>query len=329
LQGDPLVLEVRPRPAGVSAQDWLPAQQLSLEESKNPSTGPVHAGEPYTRHLRVSALGLSAALLPNLAERMPLPDGLKAYPDQPTLNNAEQGDSVNGSREQDIALIASRPGRYQLPAMRLAWWDTVHNRPREAVLPARTLDVLPAAGGNSSAPPLAASPLGPASAAPAAPTAIAPLAAPSGMTSAWPWVSLLLGMLWLATLTAWWRGRRPASPIRSVPVAAVPGADSIRAGAARKAFRQACHDHDAAAARRHLLDWAGAVWPHDPPAGLNALARRVPDPDAAKLLRELDRACYAGGDWQGEPLAKALAILGGPAADQPNEKTSGLPALYP
>jgi hypothetical protein len=107
----------------------------------------------------------------------------------------------------------------------------------------------------------------------------------------------------------------------------MPGADSIRTGTARKAFRQACHDNDAAAARRHLLDWASVVWPHDPPAGLNALARRVPDPDAASLLRELDRACYAGGDWHGEPLAKALTILGG-TADEPHGKTTELPPLY-
>jgi hypothetical protein len=329
LQGDSLVLDVRPRPAGVAAQDWLPAQQVSLEESGTPASGTVHAGEPFTRHLRVSALGLSAALLPNLADRMQLPDGIKAYPDQPTLNNAEQDGSVNGIREQDIAFIASRPGRYQLPAVRLAWWDTVHNTPREAVLPARTLEVLPAAGGSSSsAPPVAASPFASASASPATPTGIAPMTVPGRMATAWPLISLLLGMLWLATLTAWWRGRRPASHQHPEPVKAAPGTDPAHAGTARKAFRQSCHENDAAAARRHLLDWANAVWPHDPPAGLNALARRVPIPDTASLLRELDRACYAGGDWHGEPLAQALTNLGG-TADKPNDKSTELPALYP
>jgi hypothetical protein len=328
LQGDAIVLEVRPRPAGVAGQDWLPAQQVSLEESGRPASGPVNVGEPFTRHLRVSALGLSAAQLPNLAERMPLPDGLKAYPDQPTLNNAEQDGSVSGSREQDIALIASRPGRYQLPAMRLAWWDTVHNSPREAVLPARMLEVLPVAGGSSSAPPAAAFPLAPAAAAPAAPIGIAPIATSGRIASVWPWVSLVLGLLWLTTLIAWWRDRRPASPVQSGPLAAVPGTNSIRVGTARKAFRQACHDNDAAAARRHLLDWASIVWPHDPPAGLNALARRLTDHAVSSLLRELDRACYAGGDWRGEALAQALTILRD-ASDPTIGKPTELPALYP
>lgn len=326
LQGDPIVLQVQPRPAGVAARDWLPAQQLRLEESARPASGPVNVGEPFTRHLRVSALGLSAAQLPNLAERMPLPDGLKAYPDQPTLNDAERDGNVNGSREQDIALIASRPGRYQLPVMRLAWWDTVHNMSREAVLPARMLEVLPAAGG-SGAPPAVASPLAPATSVPAARIGMAPLATSSGMASVWPWVSLVLGLLWLATLIAWWRGRRSASPSQAGPLAPPPDTHSMRMGAARKAFRQACHDNDAAAARRHLLEWASTVWPQDPPAGLNALARRLPDPTVSQLLRELDRACYAGGDWRGAALAQALPVLRD-TPDPTMAKSTELPALY-
>lgn len=76
-------------------------------------------------------------------------------------------------------------------------------------------------------------------------------------------------------------------------------------GAARKAFLAACGANDAPTARRELLAWARAHWPDAPPAGLTALAQRV-DAHQATLLRELDRACYAGGIWQGGPLAEAL-----------------------
>jgi hypothetical protein len=148
------------------------------------------------------------------------------------------------------------------------------------------------------------------------------------MASVWPWVSLVLGLLWLATLIAWWRGRRPASPVQAGPPAPPPGNHSVRMGAARKAFRQACHDNDAAAARRHLLEWASTVWPQDPPAGLNALARRLPDPTVSQLLRELDRACYAGGDWRGAALAQALPVLRD-TPDPTMAKSTELPALYP
>jgi hypothetical protein len=279
----------------------------------------------------LSALGLSAAQLPDLAARMPLPDGIKAYPDQPKLTNQEQDGNVDGVREQDIAFIASRPGRFQLPAMRLAWWDTAQNGPREVVLPARTLEVLPGTGGSgsSSPPPVEAAPIAPASASasPATgPTSL--LAAPRGMASVWPWVSLVMGLLWLGTLAAWWRARRHGAIVPSRSVMAKPGADSIRAGAARKAFHQSCRDNDAMKARRHLLDWARANWPQDPPAGLNALAQRLQDSMQSGLVLELDRACYAGGDWRGAALAEALADLPG-AAGKAERKTSELAALYP
>ena len=35
-----------------------------------------------------------------------VPDGIKTYPDQSSVNDAIQGDTVLGSRDQDIALIA-------------------------------------------------------------------------------------------------------------------------------------------------------------------------------------------------------------------------------
>jgi hypothetical protein len=329
LQGDAIVLDVRPQPPAVAGQDWLPAQQLSLEESWRPDSTSIRAGEPFTRQLRLSAVGLSAAQLPDLAARMPLPDGIKAYPDQPSLSNEIQGGSLHGRREQDIALIASRPGRYQLPAMRVAWWDTKQNSAREVVLPARTLEILPGVSSTDSQPPAGITPVAPAAAAASAPSSALSLqAAPSAMASAWPWVSLVLGVLWLGTLTAWWRAHRSAPTAPATAGVSATGADPIRAGAARKAFRQACSGNDAAAARRHLLDWARAAWPHDAPAGLNALARRLEDPAVSPLLRQLDRACYAGGDWHGKPLAEALAAL--PSAEQKaGGKTSELASLYP
>lgn len=317
LRGDAIEFDARPRPAEAVEKDWLPARALTLEESWRPSAGAIHAGEPITRQLRLSALGLSAAQLPDLAERMPLPDGIKAYPDQPRLKDAARDDSISGSREQDIALIASRPGRYTLPALRLTWWDTVRDRPREVVLPERALEVLPALAGASGVAPDAA-----------VPPAEIPAAATAAAGLPWPWISLGLGLLWLVTLAAWWWARRVAPRPLATLADVAAAVDPIATGAARKAFRQACRDNDAAAARRHLLAWSRANWPRDPPAGLNALARRLPDPVLADLLRQLDRACYAGGEWRGQRLADALVNLPG-ERKKTEGKTEPLAGLYP
>jgi hypothetical protein len=46
------------------------------------------------------------------------------------------------------------------------------------------------------------------------------------------------------------------------------------------------------------------------------------------LLRELDRACYAGGDWRGKKLAETLATFPD-TRDTSKDKATELASLYP
>jgi hypothetical protein len=332
LHGDAIQLSVRPRPADAAGPDWLPAKQVNLEEAWRPDNASVHAGEPLTLHLRLAATGLSAAQLPDLSAGLALPDGIKAYPDQPKLETGLQSGEIVASREQDIALIASRPGQYRIPALRLSWWDTKQNVQRQVLLPERTLDVLPALPGSgdaaAAAPPAASAPPALSTPAPAAPADSGPTAAPPIPAGAarpfpWPWISLFLVLLWLGTLVVWWRERAVAT----APVAAAPAQPAADTGNLRSAFRAACLGNDPQAARRSLLAWARAVWPQHPPAGLNALSAQLRDPRVAELLQQLDRACYSGGAWHGEELAQALGSLAAPAKTA--VKSSALSELYP
>ena len=309
-QAGPVELDVRPRPASAGGHEWLPASKVTLEESWRPGTGQIRAGDPVTRHLHLSAEGLSAAQLSDLSLLMQLPPGLRAYPDQPRLSNDVSGNSIIGTRDQDIAIIAGNPGHYEIPAMHLFWWDTGKNIQRTVDLPARILDVTPGSGGIA----VVTKPAGPDAAIPAAPP-VSSLPEPNSENKAgksplrWDWVSMALALLWLGTLAAWWFSRERSAK----RVASTPGYDTPvvtpRLGDARKAFWSACQKNDPKAAHRHLLAWAQAVWSQDPPAGLQALAERLDDSAAKVLLRQLDRACYVGEAWQGEALMKSLRSL--------------------
>jgi hypothetical protein len=65
------------------------------------------------------------------------------------------------------------------------------------------------------------------------------------------------------------------------------------------------------------------------PGGINAIAARIGDATVAELLRDLDRACYAGGAWQGAPLAAALTELPAPSGKSARREREGLAPLYP
>ena len=329
--GDPLALTVRPRPAGAKGSYWLPADDVTLTAQWSPGKQ-AQAGDPLTVDLELQAVGLTAAQLPALASRLHLPAGLAAYPDRAKLHNTAQGSLIVGSRDQTIALIADRPGRYTLPGLEVRWWDTRTHQPRVARLPPQTLTVLPAPGGAvasaASAPPTQTPPVS--SHAPSnTPQPAPPAATRAGKPSPsfpWEWLCGGLGALWLATLGGWlWSRRRGKPRAARMPAASSRPAPAPDPAKTRSAFQAACARDDAHGARHHLLAWAQALW-GTAPAGLNALAAALGESDAADLLRELDRACYGGGEWHGQALAAALTEL--PARSHKPPRDRGLAPLY-
>jgi len=343
LQADAIEMNVLPRPATADASNWLPAQKLTLEESWRPEKGTLHVGEPLTRHLHLSALGVTAGQLPDLAEMMPVPDGIKKYPDQAKNNDGLQGATLQASRDQDIALIASAPGHYVLPALRLAWWDTVNHTQHNIELPERSLDIVPATGtganyaatGPGAAPPPAATPpvggigVDLNSGNSNAGTALLQ-AARVAQNTPWLWVSLALAVLWLGTLLLWWRTRTPGS--RTGVVVAQPRtpgstpAAPPNASKALAALQQACSANDAPAARQHVLAWAASMWPASPPRGLQAVTERLGDDRFTPPLQQLDRACYTNAAWNGQALAQAFAHA--PKAAAAVKAAPQIPDLY-
>ena len=331
LRGDPVRLIAKPRPPGMGTGDWLPAQHLTIDETRQPPGGAVSVGVPVTRRLRLSAVGLGASQLPDLGTLMTLPAGLSAHQDEPKLEDEVKDGHVVGHREQDIVLLADRAGRFELPELRVTWWDVVTNQRRESVLPAVTLNVEP--GTNTPAPPggtgaasaSIAERATTAAAAPSEAAAAAPSPAPEGH---WRWISLALGLLWLGTLGLW-AGTHPRFRLRvgAHPVTGPTAAPDPSSAAAQRAFQRACRDHDPRRARDTLLAWAKTTWPESAPAGVHALARRLARSDLTPLLRDLDRSCIDGTPWQGEALARALPSLDvGVRADPAN--TGSLPGLY-
>jgi hypothetical protein len=337
LNGNPIALDVRPRPTGAGASYWLPARNLTLSAQWNPTDLQAHVGDPVTVNLRLQATDLTAAQLPDLSTLLTLPPGLKAYPDEPKLKDSAQGHDIVAERDQNIALIADQPGNFTIPELRLSWWDTQSNQTREVVIPARTLVVQPAAGSKSPTPTGAPDTQSATAGAPdgqsatagtatstAPPSALgtpAPAAGTNGPIASsgtntlaqgaatyWPWVSLGLGLLWIATLIGWLRSRRRATAVAPNPPGAGQPSASDKSGA-RAAFHAACRANDAGAARRNLLIWANAALPAPRVVGLGDLAKRMNDPQLATLLRALDRGCYAGDSWDGAALAAALPKL--------------------
>jgi hypothetical protein len=313
LHGDDIALNVLPRPAATGNEYWLPARDVTLQGEWRPAQGKIKAGDPVTLDLHLKAQGLTAAQLPDLNSLLQLPQGVKAYPDQAKLTNDSHDGHLVGQRDQSIALIADRAGEFTIPALSVHWWDTKTNEPREANLPARTLSFAPGATYASSNPPLVTAP---SAAMPPREETRARIEAAtqnpdSGSSKKWFWVSVTLAALWAMSLIAWYLSRRQP---RRLP-APTPEKRDATASDARRRFGDACRRNDARAARSSLLEWIAASNADRRPVSLRAFARDAGQPRLTRLLDDLDRACYAGGAWQGMALLEALHKL---PASQPS-----------
>ena len=314
-------LHVRPIPAQwPQGYDWLPAKHLQLSDS-GLEQADIRVGDALTRTIRLQADGLMAAQLPDLPSTTTDP-GLKSYPDRPTLHNQQGKHGIIGWREQKIALMPTQPGTYTLPAIRIPWWDTTSQRLQWAELPARQLQIKPAATAHATPPVMPTT----------KPAATMPSASSSSSSSGgwrgWFWLTLLFALAWLITLACWlyprWQQKQAArQQLREH--------QQCEKTLRRQAIR-ACETNQPDEAAKALLRWSAKVFS---PAPVNLLQLADVMSDNAmqwrQQLSQLDRYCYdpaSASPWQGRDLAELLKAWKPRASSQATSSPS-LPPLYP
>jgi len=144
LRTQPVSLAVRAKPADAAGTWWLPAKRVDLVDEWADQQPTFRVGEQTTRTVTLQAVGLAASQLPDL--QLPALDGAKQYVEPATADTAMSGNDTVAVRRQAAVIIPTRAGRLTLPEVRVDWWDVDAEQPRTAVLPARTVEVLPGVG---------------------------------------------------------------------------------------------------------------------------------------------------------------------------------------
>ena len=81
-------------------------------------------------------------LLPPMSDRIATPAGLRAYPRQPELTDAE----ATATRREATTYVVEEPGAYRLPALAVDWWNTATGSVETAATDAIAFDVPAPAG---------------------------------------------------------------------------------------------------------------------------------------------------------------------------------------
>ena len=111
-------------PPGAEGLDpFVAATRLTVTAAMDGLPETPAPGDAFTLTLTTEADGPPAMLLPPLADQIPTPPGLRAYPRQPVLADTP-GDPPTAVRTEAIAYVIEAPGAYTLPGASLDWWNT-------------------------------------------------------------------------------------------------------------------------------------------------------------------------------------------------------------
>ncbi|MEM6580288.1 MAG: BatD family protein [Pseudomonadota bacterium] len=292
-----LTIEVLPRPADYPAGEWLPAREVTAEESWSTDPQDLEVGDSATRIITFRGEGLQGAQLPPVM--YPATAGVKYYPDQPSISDSESAAGLIGTRVDSVAVVPTQSGKWLIPELRVPWWNTETNELQYAVLPAREIDVAPGS--------VAASPPTPQAIAGAegllTQESGAPITVVSQQSSQrWQIIALINGIGWIGTIAylVWSRTRNAAAEPKFE--------ENVKEPAAFKALLQACSDGDSVRARQAVIQWARALTGREDITALAQVSSLFDNRELVSTLRNLNSAIY-GEDkqsWDGTALAEGV-----------------------
>lgn len=321
IASDEKTVTVKPIPQGQSIADWLPAKRLSLNESWGSDPSSVRVGEPLLRKIQLTAEGLSSARLPEI--RMDDIDGINIYPEKPELKSETTDQGVIGQRTETLAFIPTQEGSYTVPELTIKWWDTQNKRFQTAVLPEKTLTILPApilrgqtplSLGDNTADIDGGIIKG-----------SDPLKYADGVQSWWQYLALFSTFAWLLTLVYIWSTRSQLN--RQTATSTKDENPSLRR--AYHELKKHCLANDAASAKLSLASWLSQRFPELGGAGLSEKITQLNDDGLTEQVNNLNSSLYGAGissDWQGDKLAIIIDQLDKRKQDKKGE---GLAPLYP
>ncbi|MEY3786724.1 MAG: hypothetical protein RLZ75_931 [Pseudomonadota bacterium] len=285
-----ITLNVKPVPTAFTGKHWLSAEQLVLKQEWSGDIQQMKVGEPLTRTLSLIAKGTTVGQLPEL-NTTETNDRLKAYPDQPVLQEQKKVDGLLAFREEKIALIPSKSGSYTLPAIEIPWFNTKSQKMELAKIPETTLSTVAVASQSEVINPIVT---------PEVPknTETSLVIESPKKTNIWLWVSLLLAVGWLITVIVFLTKRKVTEPVIEINDSNIKLKDCI------KNLKNACRANDAAATKNALLEWGRQKFNV---ANLGAIAE-YSDARLRDEILDLNQTLYGKGvgQWQGKKLFQAF-----------------------
>lgn len=180
------ILLINPVPSEFHGE-WLVSDLVALNEDWPQEQQEYKVGNPITRTISLLASNTDETSLPEL--QIPVPDGLKTYPEKSQRKTFLRDKQMVSQLTQTLAIVPTKAGEYTLPAITVPWWNPHTKRQEQARLPARKIIVISSDTPEVSLPSIQVQGTG-------------------ASADYWPWLTLIFALLWLITLQQWQKSRK-------------------------------------------------------------------------------------------------------------------------
>lgn len=332
-RSQPVGISVQPKNNAFPNVNWLPAKALLLEEQWSPELSTLKVGESVTWTLVLKALGQTSSTLPPL--NIKLPPEFKTYPDQAKLEEGQNADGLIGQRSESIAIIATTPGEFELPAVEVSWWNTQKNQLQTTRIPKRSVRVIPAAPQVQAlpsqpklvTPEITASP----QTAPPTPGNEAALLQELQRWKIWALVMTALFLLLLVTHFILWLRRKPLKELTSPDHTLSEKERQKKLQSSLNAILAACKTGDPKQVQAALLEW-GSQLLGQRTHSIGQIKAKITHTELRQELGKLESLLYSpqadSTPWDGSKLAELIQSYDTHPPLNHKEKETLVP-LYP
>jgi len=342
VRSEPLKLEIESHPPEFDGNQWLPAEELKLEDSWTSNPPTFRVGEPVSRTITMMAKGLLASQIKPL--ELPNISSFRRYAEPAETETRTDGHTVYGVSRRTFTYIPAYAGDQKIPELDIKWWNVVTGKQEVTSLPGWEIRVEanPAAQQGLSA-------TKPVSPAPDAADASRQSTVSRGQVETGTEFNetsdsfdikalfddyryWLAGFVLLVIALYFMRpknSRKISPPVtEQKPASEQPTADTGSKTHLLDKLQQACDRNDINETAKILLELARFTWPDTPPMSIGALAKNVSE--GKEALLEMDRCLYSGqtDNWNGQKICNLFG-KGFSSVEKTHEQAPALKPLYP
>lgn len=134
-------IKVKAIPASSNSEEWLVADNLTIDENWIGDIKNVKVGDVIERQISISVYGTVSELIPPI--KWDSITGVSNYPNRAEVKSNKTKTSISATRNESNRFLFEKEGEIIIPEIVLTWWNPIQNKLFKRSLKSVSINVLP------------------------------------------------------------------------------------------------------------------------------------------------------------------------------------------